>query len=208
MGSVLRRASGTFSAESDDERPPSPGSSIKSNPSKRKRRISFAPASAHRIFKSDGKPSPGPTPRNTSDSAVGTVDVDSPSQAGSPPVGEDSATADASAPSEAKDSQPHQTPVEGYITSSPILTTEQEEVMQFSMPQSHPTGDGQERTEGTAAQIGSETATPQAPTELEAEDTALSSSVVVVMTGSSFDSAPEPEPAKDEGDNGQKLMER
>src|SRR5258706_3895531 len=52
VNSAIRRASGTFGTESHEERPPSPGgSSIKSNPSKRKRRIS--------ILRPDGKRPPG-----------------------------------------------------------------------------------------------------------------------------------------------------
>jgi len=204
MGSALRRASGTFGTESDEERPPSPGgSSIKSNPSKRKRRIS--------IFKPDGKRTTGgPTRQNTTDPLVGTVD--GVSHEGSLPVGDDSTTttlpkplevsfADSPAPKEVHveflDSQPHQTSVEG---ASPALTTEQEEVMQFSVPQS----------EGAATQIGSETTIPQTQTatELKTADTALSSSIDMSASAFTIVSAmPEPEPAQ--GETGvQKSMER
>lgn len=105
MGSALRRASGTFGTESDEERPPSPGgSSIKSTPSKRKRKIS--------IFKPDGKRTLGDSNRqNTTDSLVGTVDSSTHA-----PVGDDNASttlakplevsfADLPAPNKAKEAK-------------------------------------------------------------------------------------------------------
>jgi hypothetical protein len=220
VGSVFRRPSGTFSTESDEERPPSPGgSSIKSNPSKRKRRLS--------IFRPDGKRAPGgPTRPNTSGSSQPVGTVDSPSHTGEPPVGEDgtilpkqleASSTDTPAADDAREvhveplvSRPHQTPVEGYFTAAPALTTEQEEVLQFSAPRPQPTGEGEgeKQTEGAATQIGSDTATPQtqASTELKTADIALSSSVA-----SAFEiihSLPEPEPAKDENDSLQKSVER
>ena len=204
VGSAIRRASGTFGTESDEEpRPPSPGgSSIKSNPSKRKRRIS--------IFRPDGKRAPR---QNTSDSPAGTVDGSA--HAASVPAGDDSTTlpqppavsltdppvhetkgAHAVEPLEP---QTHQASVEG---ASPVLTTEQQEAMQFLVPQSQLTGE---------EQTGSETAiSPNQPyTELKTADIALSSSVD--MNASAFEVIPsmsEPQPVQGENDGVEKSMER
>ncbi len=198
MNSAIRRASGTFGTESDEERPPSPGgSSIKSNPSKRKRRIS--------IFRPDGKRPPGgPTPQNT-DSPGGTVD--SLSHTGSVPAGDDSTTLPKSsevsstgvaARSEGKeahvaflDPQSHQILVEG---SSPTLTTEHEEATQFSVPQS--------TTEG---EIGAETAIPQNQTSTEFKVADIASSSGVDMNASAFEIIPS---MQGENEGVQKSMER
>lgn len=208
VGSVLRRASGTFGTESDEERPPSPGgSSIKSTPSKKNRRK-----------RQDGKQAPGgPTRQNTSDTPAGTVD--SPSHAGSVPAGDDSTTlpkpsaTDAPAPNEAKEAhvehpepQLHQASVEG---ASPALTAEQQEAIQFSVPQSQLTGE--EQTDGAATQIGPELAIPQnqPSTELMTADIALSSSVD--MNASAFEVIPSmrgPQPVQGENGDAQESVER
>lgn len=219
MDTVLRRASGTFGTESDEERPPSPGgSSIKSNPSKSKRKRTLS------IFRSDGKRAPGGPTRqntsNTSDPPAGTVD--SPSHAGSVPAGDDSTTlpkpsagssTDAPAPKEAKeahlehlDPQLHQTSVEGV---SPALTAEQQEAIRFSVPQSQLTGE--EQTDGAATQIEPESAIPQdqPSTELETADIALSSSVD--MNASAFEVIPsmrEPQSVQGENEGAQESVER
>ena len=200
VNSAIRRASGTFGTESDEERPPSPGgSSIKSTPSKRKRRIS--------IFRPDGKRPPGgPTPQNT-DPPAGTVD--SLSHTGSVPAGDDSITLPKSsevsstgvaARSEAKeahvaflDPQSHQTLVEG---SSPALTTEHEKATQFSVPQS---------TEGAASQIGAETAIPQNQISTELKIADIASSSGVDMNASAFEIIPS---MQGENEGVQKSMER
>jgi len=200
MGTVLKKASGTLSTESDEERPPSPGgSSIKSTPSKRKRKIS--------IFRPDRKRT-----QNTSDSPSGIVD--SSSHAGSLPVGDDSTTLPKplgvsftefgakEAHVDPIDPQPHQALVQ---EASPALTNEQEDAMQFSVPQ----GEGQ--TEGVVTQIGSETTKPQnqTSTELKTAYTALSSSVD--MNASAFEiipSIPEPQPAQGENGGVQGSVER
>lgn len=192
IGSTLRRASGTFGTESDEERPPSPGgSSIKSTPSKRRRKIS--------IFKSDGKRTAGgPAHQNTSDTPdapVATVDTPAHTEALPAAAGDDSASTSTSLPKPLKVSyadtpapdvehpvsQPHQAS-EGII--SPALTTE-------------PTGE--EQTDGAATT----TAIPQTQTstELNSANAALSSSVD--MNASAFEVIPsmsEPEPAQSEND--------
>ena len=202
VGSAIRRASGTFGTESDEERPPSPGgSSIKSNPSKRKRRIS--------IFRPDGKRAPGgPTRQDTSDSPAGTVDTSS--HTGSVPAGDDSTTkppevssTDVAAASGAKEARvefvdplPHQTLVEG---TSPALTAEATE---FSVSQS---------TEGAATQIGAETVIPRNQTSTELKIMDISSSGGVDMNASAFEIIPSmhgPQPAQGENDGVSKSMER
>jgi hypothetical protein len=193
VGFALRRASGTFGTESDEERPPSPAeSSIKSTPSKRRRKIS--------IFRPDGK-----RRQNTSDSPAGTVD--SHSHAESLPVGDDNTTLPK--PTDAKEAhvepQPHQISLEA---TSPVLTTEQEEAMQFLVSQSRPAGEEQtEQTEQATTQIGSETAIPQsqASTTLKTVDTALSSGVD--LNASAFEIIPAMLAAQ-ENDGVQKSMER
>ena len=184
-----RNTSGTSSIESKKEPSPSPrGSSTKSNRSKKK---------WFSLFKRNGKRTPGGlTRQKTLDSFIGvTGTVDSSSHAGSLPVGDDSTT-----------TLPK--PLEVSFTDAPAPNETKGGYTESLDPQCYQISVQEEQTEGVAMQIGSETAIPQnqRSTSVEVADTALRDISASVLE--SIPTTYEPQPAQDESDGVQELMER